>query len=76
MSKEVRLTAGMITVTEIFIENVASVSTLRKGLYFILWDYLEENIDAGADHRVSGDFLRDFGDLLEFLYALEELKKA
>ena len=73
MSKEVKLTAGIITIAEIFIENVASVSNLRKGLYFILWDYLEENIDAGADHRVSGDFLRDFGDLLEFLYALEDI---
>jgi|GEM_PF-4187392 hypothetical protein len=76
MSKEVKMTAGIITITEIFIENMVSVSNLRKGLYFILWDYLEENIDSGADHRVSGDFLRDFGDLLEFLFALEELKKA
>jgi hypothetical protein len=75
MRKEVRLTAGMITITEIFLENIVSASNLRKGLYFILMDYLQENIDSGADHRVSGNFLRDFDDLLEFLFALEELEK-
>ena len=73
MSKDFKLSAGMITVTEIFLENIDSINGLREGLYFLTLEYLEKNIDVGTDNRVRGNFLRDFNDLLEFLFALEDI---
>ena len=75
MEKEIKLSAGAIINVEIFLENLEDVSGLREGLYYVLLDYLSTNIDSGVDRRVSGVFIKDFDNLLEFLYMLEARDK-
>jgi len=54
-----------------YLKDAEDVKLLREGLYFVVWSYLEENIDTGLDRRVNGVFLTDFNSLLEVLLILE-----
>jgi hypothetical protein len=73
MTKEFKLTPAHIAITEIFIDNIGMIQVLRDGLYLLVLEYLERNINSGVDDRISGEFVKDFNNLLEFLYALEDI---
>jgi hypothetical protein len=51
-------------------EDMEDLPSLIKGLQFLAWNYLSHNVDTGIDQRINGAFIRDYCDLLEFLYSL------
>jgi hypothetical protein len=56
---------------ESYLLSAQDLKNLREGLYQVIWNYLEENIDTGMDQRINGVFLTDFNNLLEVLRLLE-----
>jgi hypothetical protein len=56
---------------ESYLQFSEDLKNLREGLYYVVWDYLEENIDTGLHPHVNGKFLADFNHLLEVLLLLE-----
>jgi len=57
-----------------FLQFSEDLKNLREGLSFVVWSYLEENLDTGVHARINGIFLMDFNHLLEFLLLLEKEK--
>jgi hypothetical protein len=55
-----------------YFQDAEDIKGLREGLYFVVWSYLEENIDTGLDRRIHGVFLTDFNSLIEVLSILEK----
>jgi hypothetical protein len=70
------LSPGMGRITEVTFENMENLPRLIKGLQFLAWEYLSENINDGVDDRINGAFIRDFCDLLEYLLTIDEELKA
>jgi hypothetical protein len=77
MGKVFELSLGMIKGTEITFESMEDLPALTKGLQFIVLEYFAENLDTGVDGQIDGAFLRDFSELIQYLFSMEEeLKKA
>ena len=56
---------------ESYLLSSEDLQNLREGLYYVIWSYLEENIDTGLNPHINGVFLTDFNHLLEVLELLE-----
>jgi hypothetical protein len=54
-----------------YLQDSEDIKGLREGLFLVVWNYLEENIDTGLDRRITGVFLTDFNSLEEVLLILE-----
>jgi hypothetical protein len=57
-----------------FLQFSEDLKNLREGLYYLVWSYLEENLDTGVHPRINGIFLMDFNHLLEVLTLLDTEK--
>jgi hypothetical protein len=54
-----------------YLQEVQDLKGLREGLYLVVWEYLQWNLDTGLDSRINGKFLVDFNSLIEVLCILE-----
>ena len=62
-----------ISILESYLEDAKDIRSLRAGLYFVTWDYIQRNIDTGLDSRINGAFIADFISLLEILQVFHKL---
>jgi hypothetical protein len=58
-----------------YLRDAKGIEHLREGLQFVVWLYIEENIDTGLDRRINGVFLTDFNSLIAVLSMLQYVEK-
>ena len=70
-----KISPGQLKGVEIFLEGTDDFEALWNGLYLVMWEYLERNIDEGVGEEINGKFLSDFNSLMEMIWFLHESAK-
>jgi hypothetical protein len=70
-----KISPGLLQGVEIFLESTEDFEGLWNGLYLVMWEYLQNNIDEGVAEEIRGEFLGDFNNLMELVWLLHELTK-